>query len=74
MARPKNPDFRVSDHGTVVSFQAVTAEAIGYLEETLKPCLEGWQWLGQTVFAVDHRCCEGLIHDIMGDGYTVAAA
>lgn len=70
MARPKNPDFRIRNEGTVVLFTPLTARGHALVEEAIAPNIESWQWMGKS-FAVDHRVCEALIRDIVESGCSV---
>ena len=62
------PDFTVSNHGTVVVFSAMTEAAIAELEEM---GLAGWQMIGEHAFGVDHRPAAQLVNQLRENGFTL---
>lgn len=64
-----NIDFGVTNNGSTVSFLLYSDEARAWVDTNVE--LEGWQWLGQSTFAVDHRFAEPLIEGMRSAGLTM---
>jgi hypothetical protein len=63
------PDFRVTNHGTIWTFVPLTPRAAEIIEEF---GLEDWQRLPDG-FAVDHRPARALAEQLEGEGFIVLA-
>jgi hypothetical protein len=61
-----NIDFGVTDNGSTVSFLLYSDEAKAWVDTNVE--LEGWQWLGQCTFVVDHRFAAPLIEGMAEAG------
>lgn len=60
-------DFQLADHGTIITFHPMTAEAQQWWEEHA----QAGPSFGNA-YAVDHRFVMNLIHGIEADGLTIA--
>lgn len=58
---PLRAQIQISDHGSVVLFEPLTAKAHEWLLNNTEA--EGWQWLGGSL-AVEHRAAPALIQAI----------
>lgn len=61
-------DIYISDHGSVVLFQPLTAAAHEWMEANINP--ESWRWFGPSL-AVDQRYAGALIDGALEDGLEV---
>ena len=65
---PDAYDVQVVDHGSVVTFQALTDVARSWMDEHVVS--EPWQWLGSAL-AVDHRLAGQLIEGMYEAGLLI---
>lgn len=65
------PDFQVSDEGSVLALQPMNDRSRGFASESLG--LEGWQWMGNR-FVLDHRPAQDLIEQLESEGFTFSFA
>ncbi len=61
-------DFKLEDHGTVWTFEAMTAPAREYLNEI---GLEEWMKTAKDHFAMDKTPARHLACELLGQGFTV---
>jgi hypothetical protein len=61
-------DFRIADHGTIVTIEPVSVEARNWLLEMVD--FQPWQWMGP-VLNVDHRMAQGLVDAIGEAGFEI---
>lgn len=64
--RPSN-DFALSDHGTIIMFHPLTAEAQQWWDENVN---EGPSF--GNAYAVEHRYVMPLVEGIEAEGFTIA--
>ena len=67
-ARPQ-PDFTVSNYGTVWVFNAESDAAIDFAHGELG--LEGWQFVGADSFAIDHSIAGDLVLQLREEGWII---
>ncbi len=63
-------DFRITDHGTVVSIEAVTDAAIEFAGEVFTQ-VQAWQGYPEN-FTTDWRAGQDIVNQLQADGFTVA--
>jgi hypothetical protein len=61
-------DFVIGNHGSIVTFHAITCEARDWLDENVAS--EGWQYLGARL-CVDHRYAATLTAAIVAAGLEI---
>lgn len=61
-------DFAVEDHGSVVTFDALTEGAQAELEFM---GLEDWQFVGHNKFAIDRSLAWNLMDMLIDNGFVV---
>ena len=61
-------DFSISDHGSIVLIEPVSARAKQFTDENIHT--ESWQWLG-SAFAVEPRFAEILVGELPELGFTI---
>jgi hypothetical protein len=57
-------DFRISNHGSIITIQPLTDDATIWLDENVEA--EGWQWLGPSL------CVEPRMAGAIVDGFEEA--
>jgi hypothetical protein len=62
-----NIDFQVSNNGSTISFLLFSEAAKAWVVENVQ--LEGWQWLGPSIFAIDPRYADQLIAGMEDAGF-----
>lgn len=62
-------DFKVTDCGSVWTFEPVSEAAKDYSNDSLE--IEGWQWVGPA-FAVNHRTAQHLIDHLTDEGFVLS--
>ena len=65
-----NVDVTVVNQGSVFAFYLNTQEAKDWVEENVQT--EGYQWLGDGMFAVEWRYAAALARGMQEDGLVVA--
>lgn len=62
-------DIKIINEGSVFLFEVCSPAGREWVAENVQ--LEGWQWLGGSAFAVDHRYAAGLADAMMNAGLSV---
>lgn len=65
----QQPDFTITNHGSVWSFQPHTEAAQEWLDEHVEA--EDWQFVGPSL-CVDHRLAYALAEGIAEAGFTIS--
>jgi len=63
------PDFTVTDHGTVRTITAVSEAAQEHYRDHIAPELEGWQTVGTNAFHTDWRAAEHMQWRLEDEGW-----
>jgi hypothetical protein len=64
-------DFRVTNHGSIITIQPLTDEATTWLDENVEA--EGWQWMGPSL-CVEPRMAGALVDGIEEAGFSCGRA
>lgn len=64
------PDFLVENYGSIVAVTPMSADANKAVDAGLID-YEEWQLMGASIM-VDHRCAEGLLDHLRGEGFTIS--
>ena len=56
--KDKIVDIQITNEGSVFQFFVLTAKAKEWVNKYL--ALEGWQWIGDAAFCVEHRYAVGI--------------
>jgi hypothetical protein len=68
MESTMTPDFRIHDHGSVVTIEAVSNDAIALARHSFD--VPDWAGVPEC-FTTDHRPARELIEDLVGDGWKI---
>jgi hypothetical protein len=63
------PDFRITDHGSVLNIRALSPEAIAFTRDNFE--VEAWQGIAEN-FTTDHRAARDLAARLIAEGWDVA--
>ena len=62
-------DFKIADHGSIITIRPVSEAARQWLAENVLS--EPWQWLGGALCA-DHRLARDLVEEIVAAGFAMS--
>lgn len=65
----EQPDFAVDGGGTMYTVTILSEAGQEWVEEHVD--VPDWMWLGESIFAVEHRYIADIVVAIQGDGLRV---